>query len=940
MKRLSAIIAALLISLTVSIPVYAEPSEAVSDEASAQQSEVSAEEKSETEESKAEESTAEESKAEESTTEESTAEESKTEESTAEESTTEESKNEESTAEESKTEESTAEESKTEESTTEESKTEEKEVFKSYRIEEAGMDISLPKDMYVVTKNTDPKDPAFEAYKLTKEQMMKNLDEMHVLLKADTKDFVNDITVSVFENKDTKNIGDLSKLSESKLQRVIDNLLEQSIYKGCVKSEYNNTVFLTLNVEDKANNTNINGIQQYTVVNGKRVIITFQSFDGKLDDFETALFDGIMQKVKFDGADAKPSKTVSDNVKEKSDKENTGNAGNIIDIRYIYMVIAAAIGVISLVIMIAAAKSYKKTKLRLSEGDKGDSEDNDRSEDESKADTDEKDDNTEEKDSEDKPDQEEETAVVTEDETDNVTDDSDTNETEEIKDINDEAVTVSLIDAYISEEDNTSEKDTSTDKEEYVPESEKHDEPEIPVEENSVIPADYEEQKDEPEETVKTDTAPVSAEPERYIKPSGRSSTTFSNNNEKPTEQAFTALLDRLKESSTYVDDDESGSKKKASSDLNGAEPESENIELEISKSADGSLIIGALSGSGKPVDVDIKDSADLKAERIKKMKELGLENPYQNEIYNRRDAAVKDGFTVKAKDMKADKKTKADTGISKSKPDVNALAGAAAAVSSVSTLFGKTDNTKADEALTESAIFAAKDNDAVKGVPLKKRTIIIKDKTADAGKNKRSDKEMMDRDSDIIYEVAPKPRQEIKPLKSDFTNIPRLENVKADEYNSQYDEMKKSMPKNQAYTQKFNSVQAVRTKSQETVKPNEEKEPETDEVKPVNTEPSTEPVTKTDNEPKTESKIEPKEETKPEQTQENNEEMDESEIIKFYTGYDDGTEDNKYQDKEIVIKDHKKKTESLSFGDRIKRSLGRFFSGETPEDEEEDEDL
>lgn len=898
MKRLSAIIAALLISLTVSIPVYAEPSEAVSDEASAQQSEVSAEEKSETEESKAEESTAEESKTEESTTEESTAEESKTEE------------------------------SKNEESTTEESKTEEKEVFKSYRIEKAGMDISLPKDMYVVTKDTDPKDPAFEAYKLTKEQMMKNLDEMHVLLKADTKDFVNDITVSVFENKDTKNIGDLSKLSENELQRVIDNLLEQSIYKGCVKSEYNNTVFLTLNVEDKANNTNINGIQQYTVVNGKRVIITFQSFDGKLDDFETALFDGIMQKVKFDGADAKPSKTVSDNVKEKSDKEN---AGNIIDIRYIYMVIAAAIGVISLVIMIAAAKSYKKTKLRLSEGDKGDSEDNDKSEDESKADTDEKDDNTEEKDSEDKPDQEEETDVVTEDQTDNVTDDSDTNEAEEIKDINDEAVTVSLIDAYISEEDNKSEKDTSTDKEEYVPEDEKHDEPETPVEENSVIPADYEEQKDEPEETVKTDTAPVSAEPERYTKPSVRNSTTFSNNNEKPTEQAFTALLDRLKESSTYVDDDESGSKKKASSDLNDAEPEAENIELEISKSADGSLIIGALSGSGKPVDVDIKDSADLKAERIKKMKELGLENPYQNEIYNRRDAAVKDGFTVKAKDMKADKKTKANTGVSKSKPDVNALAGAAAAVSSVSTLFGKTDNTKADEAVTESAIFAAKDNDAVKGVPLKKRTIIIKDKTADAGKNKRSDKEMMDRDSDIIYEVAPKPRQEIKPLKSDFTNIPRLENVKADEYNSQYDEMKKSMPKNQAYTQKFNSVQAVRTKSQEPVKPNEEKEPETDEVKPVNTEPSTEPVTKTD--------TEPKEETKPEQTQENNEEMDESEIIKFYTGYDDGTEDNKYQDKEIVIKDHKKKTESLSFGDRIKRSLGRFFSGETPEDEDEEED-
>ena len=311
-------------------------------------------------------------------------------------------------------------------------------------------------------------------------------------------------------------------------------------------------------------------------------------------------------------------------------------------------------------------------------------------------------------------------------------------------------------------------------------------------------------------------------------------------------------------------------------------------------------------------------------------MKELGVESPYQNEIYNRRDAAVKDGFTVKAKDKKTGKKHKA----SKSKPDMtDALNGAAAAVS---TILDKTDSTKADEAMTESAIFADKGKEPVKNVTLKKRTIIIKDKTADADKNKRSDKEMMDRDSDIIYEVAPKPRQEIKPLKSDFTNIPRLENVKADEYNSQYDEMKKSMPKNQAYTQKFNSVQSLRTKKQETDTPKEEKEPVAEAVQPVNTEPSKEPAAKPAAEPVTEQKTE----TKPEQAQEKNEKTDDPEIIKFYTGYDEGKdEENDYRDQEIVIKDHKK-TESLSFGERIKRSLGKFFSGETPEDEDEDDEL
>ena len=180
MKKLSAIIAAVLISLAVSIPVYAEPSGTVSEDTSARQSEASPGE-------------------------------SKTEESKTEESKTEESETEESETEESETEESETEESKTEESKTEESKTKEnKDSLKTYRIEQAKMDIGLPESMYVITRDTDPKDRVFEAYKLTKEKMMKTFEDASIYIKADSKDFINDITVSVFENKDTKNIKKIS----------------------------------------------------------------------------------------------------------------------------------------------------------------------------------------------------------------------------------------------------------------------------------------------------------------------------------------------------------------------------------------------------------------------------------------------------------------------------------------------------------------------------------------------------------------------------------------------------------------------------------------------------------------------------------------------------------------------------------------------------------
>ena len=126
--------------------------------------------------------------------------------------------------------------------------------------------------------------------------------------------------------------------------------------------------------------------------------------------------------------------------------------------------------------------------------------------------------------------------------------------------------------------------------------------------------------------------------------------------------------------------------------------------------------------------------------------------------------------------------------------------------------------------------------------------------------------------------------------------------------------------------------MQSIRTPKQETVLPKEEKKPEPEIVQPVSAE-KTEPVIEPKPEKKSEPDTEPAKETK--------NEPDDSDIIKFYTGYDDNSDgEEKGNDKEIVIKDHKKKTESLSFGDRLKRSLGKFFSGEVPEDEDEDEEL
>lgn len=171
----------------------------------------------------------------------------------------------------------------------------------------------------------------------------------------------------------------------------------------------------------------------------------------------------------------------------------------------------------------------------------------------------------------------------------------------------------------------------------------------------------------------------------------------------------------------------------------------------------------------------------------------------------------------------------------------------------------------------------------------------------------------MFERESGIIFEHAQKPKQSVQPMKTAFTNIPRLESVNAEEYNRQYEEMKKSMPKNQAYAQRFTGAQS----SQPTAKP---AVPET----------KTEPVQSVNNKAKTKKPVK-KNGSKKTPLQKKSDD-----VIEFYKGYEeeDPFTNQAYQNEEILIKDHKKNKGSV--GSRFKKSFGKFFSGDVPEDEED----
>lgn len=228
-------------------------------------------------------------------------------------------------------------------------------VCKPHSVEEVGMSIDIPEDMYVLTRNTDEKSSVLKVYKLTKKEMLENFKETNTYLKASAPDFSYDITVSLLQNEDTQTIDNIAVLKDADIQSIVNNMLQQSIYTGCSRTKYNNSLYLSFPMEYESGKTKVKGVQQYTIVNGYRLVISFQSYTGETDNDFNFLVTTVMNNIKFESP-AEESQVIAP---QPSQQEMIANA---FDVRYIYLLISSLIAIIFLTLIIVTAMKYHKSK--------------------------------------------------------------------------------------------------------------------------------------------------------------------------------------------------------------------------------------------------------------------------------------------------------------------------------------------------------------------------------------------------------------------------------------------------------------------------------------------------------------------------------------------------------------------------------------------------
>ena len=229
--------------------------------------------------------------------------------------------------------------------------------YTDYAIPEAEMYISFPNDMYVLTRDIDVNSPALQACKMTRTELIKSFEETGNYVRAIAGDFTYEITVNILKDNNTKTIEDISSLTDSEIQTIADNHLSQPMYTGCSRTKYNNIMYLSFPFEYAEGKTKIAGVQKYTIAKGARILITFQSYTGEIsEDFDTLIM-SVMDRVLYDGVSPEPETSVTDSKKS--------SAITNLDVRYIYLMITALVALIFLMLIIVTAMKYKKSRKKV-----------------------------------------------------------------------------------------------------------------------------------------------------------------------------------------------------------------------------------------------------------------------------------------------------------------------------------------------------------------------------------------------------------------------------------------------------------------------------------------------------------------------------------------------------------------------------------------------
>lgn len=166
-------------------------------------------------------------------------------------------------------------------------------------LQELGLEVSVPLGYSVITRDTPANDPVFSNYGITKSEIMSQFNESNIYLNAISDIYNEEIVVTMMNNS----LNNFSLLSDTVLNTFASTLVSEYKEYGINVSKYeiyqhSQAKFIKIYFDDNANT--VDGLQYYTIYEGKAMNFTMRSYEGYLSSRQEETIKTMVDSIEYD----------------------------------------------------------------------------------------------------------------------------------------------------------------------------------------------------------------------------------------------------------------------------------------------------------------------------------------------------------------------------------------------------------------------------------------------------------------------------------------------------------------------------------------------------------------------------------------------------------------------------------------------------------------
>lgn len=170
----------------------------------------------------------------------------------------------------------------------------------TYRFDEFGMSMKIPKSYYVITRDTPRGDSVFSEVGLDYDETMTAFGFADIYLRAYDPDKILQISLIVAKDEDSTAVNNYSDLTAAERKAITDTMLGDNTVSSAVEVKHNGNIFFDSERSTSVDSETVYINQCNTVINGYRIDLMLQKSEEPIAPDEAKALANAANSISFD----------------------------------------------------------------------------------------------------------------------------------------------------------------------------------------------------------------------------------------------------------------------------------------------------------------------------------------------------------------------------------------------------------------------------------------------------------------------------------------------------------------------------------------------------------------------------------------------------------------------------------------------------------------